>query len=102
MADPPLSSYIMDEETLKRKQKEKLKKLMATGGNPRPLRSLFFLSLKNPIRRASINIVEWKYPSCYLHTNGINTMFIIINITTNTMFIIINITTNTLSSIWWS
>uniref|UniRef100_A0A8C5CIW1 Voltage-dependent L-type calcium channel subunit alpha n=1 Tax=Gadus morhua TaxID=8049 RepID=A0A8C5CIW1_GADMO len=47
-------------ETLKRKQKEKLKKLMATGGNPRPLRSLFFLSLKNPIRRASINIVEWK------------------------------------------
>uniref|UniRef100_A0A8C4ZN94 Voltage-dependent L-type calcium channel subunit alpha n=1 Tax=Gadus morhua TaxID=8049 RepID=A0A8C4ZN94_GADMO len=41
-------------------QKEKLKKLMATGGNPRPLRSLFFLSLKNPIRRASINIVEWK------------------------------------------
>uniref|UniRef100_A0A8C5AXK9 Voltage-dependent L-type calcium channel subunit alpha n=1 Tax=Gadus morhua TaxID=8049 RepID=A0A8C5AXK9_GADMO len=60
MADPPLSSYIMDEETLKRKQKEKLKKLMATGGNPRPLRSLFFLSLKNPIRRASINIVEWK------------------------------------------
>ncbi|CAL8234627.1 unnamed protein product [Arctogadus glacialis] len=70
MADPPLSSYIMDEETLKRKQKEKLKKLMATGGNPRPLRSLFFLSLKNPIRRASINIVEWKYPSCYLQTNA--------------------------------
>ncbi|XP_068599075.1 dihydropyridine-sensitive L-type skeletal muscle calcium channel subunit alpha-1-like [Brachionichthys hirsutus] len=63
MADgssPPLSSYIMDEETLKRKQKEKLKKLMATGGNPRPARSLLFLSLKNPFRRACIGIVEWK------------------------------------------
>ncbi|XP_068170503.1 dihydropyridine-sensitive L-type skeletal muscle calcium channel subunit alpha-1-like [Antennarius striatus] len=63
MADsssPPLSSYIMDEETLKRKQKEKLKKLMATGGNPRPARSLLFLTLKNPFRRACISIVEWK------------------------------------------
>ncbi|XP_029948019.1 calcium channel, voltage-dependent, L type, alpha 1S subunit, a [Salarias fasciatus] len=63
MADsssPPLSSYIMDEETLKRKQKEKLKKLMATGGNPRPARSLLVLSLKNPFRKACISIVEWK------------------------------------------
>ncbi|KAF1391159.1 hypothetical protein PFLUV_G00039030 [Perca fluviatilis] len=63
MADsgsPPLSSYIMDEETLKRKQKEKLKKLMATGGNPRPARSLLFLTLRNPFRRACISIVEWK------------------------------------------
>uniref|UniRef100_A0A3P8X3I0 Voltage-dependent L-type calcium channel subunit alpha n=1 Tax=Cynoglossus semilaevis TaxID=244447 RepID=A0A3P8X3I0_CYNSE len=57
---PPLSSYIMDEETLKRKQKEKLKKLMATGGNPRPARSLLFLTLKNPFRKACISIVEWK------------------------------------------
>uniref|UniRef100_A0A8C5GRA2 Ion transport domain-containing protein n=1 Tax=Gouania willdenowi TaxID=441366 RepID=A0A8C5GRA2_GOUWI len=57
---PPLSSYIMDEETLKRKQKEKLKKLMATGGNPRPARSLLVLTLKNPIRKACISIVEWK------------------------------------------
>uniref|UniRef100_A0A8C8HXQ4 Voltage-dependent L-type calcium channel subunit alpha n=1 Tax=Oncorhynchus tshawytscha TaxID=74940 RepID=A0A8C8HXQ4_ONCTS len=47
-------------ETLKRKQKEKLKKLLATGGNPRPARSLFFLTLKNPFRKAAINIVEWK------------------------------------------
>lgn len=65
MADsssPPLSSYIMDEETLKRKQKEKLKKLMATGGNPRPARSLLFLTLRNPFRKACISIVEWKYP----------------------------------------
>uniref|UniRef100_A0A671YC53 Voltage-dependent L-type calcium channel subunit alpha n=1 Tax=Sparus aurata TaxID=8175 RepID=A0A671YC53_SPAAU len=63
MADsssPPLSSFIMDEETLKRKQKEKLKKLMATGGNPRPARSLLFLTLKNPFRKACISIVEWK------------------------------------------
>ena len=66
MADsssPPLSSYIMDEETLKRKQKEKLKKLMATGGNPRPARSLLFLTLRNPFRKACISIVEWKYPA---------------------------------------
>uniref|UniRef100_UPI0037E81493 dihydropyridine-sensitive L-type skeletal muscle calcium channel subunit alpha-1-like isoform X2 n=1 Tax=Semicossyphus pulcher TaxID=241346 RepID=UPI0037E81493 len=63
MADsssPPLTSYIMDEETLKRKQKEKLKKLMATGGNPRPARSLLFLTLRNPFRKACISIVEWK------------------------------------------
>uniref|UniRef100_A0A674E1H4 Voltage-dependent L-type calcium channel subunit alpha n=1 Tax=Salmo trutta TaxID=8032 RepID=A0A674E1H4_SALTR len=58
--EPNLQSYIMDEETLKRKQKEKLKKLLATGGNPRPTRSLFFLTLKNPFRKAAINIVEWK------------------------------------------
>uniref|UniRef100_A0AAQ4PY79 Voltage-dependent L-type calcium channel subunit alpha n=1 Tax=Gasterosteus aculeatus aculeatus TaxID=481459 RepID=A0AAQ4PY79_GASAC len=63
MADssgPPLSSYIMDEETLKRKQKEKLKKLMSTGGNPRPARSLLFLTLRNPFRKACISVVEWK------------------------------------------
>uniref|UniRef100_A0A674C2T7 Voltage-dependent L-type calcium channel subunit alpha n=1 Tax=Salmo trutta TaxID=8032 RepID=A0A674C2T7_SALTR len=28
--------------------------------NPRPARSLFFLTLKNPFRKAAINIVEWK------------------------------------------
>uniref|UniRef100_A0A672YTZ9 Voltage-dependent L-type calcium channel subunit alpha n=1 Tax=Sphaeramia orbicularis TaxID=375764 RepID=A0A672YTZ9_9TELE len=45
---------------LKRKQREKLKKLQATGGNPRPARSLFLFTLKNPFRKACINIVEWK------------------------------------------
>uniref|UniRef100_A0A674MR17 Voltage-dependent L-type calcium channel subunit alpha n=1 Tax=Takifugu rubripes TaxID=31033 RepID=A0A674MR17_TAKRU len=59
-SSPPLSSYIMDEDTLKRKQKEKLKKLMATGGNPRPARSLLFLTLRNPFRKACLSIVEWK------------------------------------------
>uniref|UniRef100_A0A3B4C085 Voltage-dependent L-type calcium channel subunit alpha n=1 Tax=Pygocentrus nattereri TaxID=42514 RepID=A0A3B4C085_PYGNA len=58
--EAPMSSYIMDEETLKRKQREKLKKLQATGGNPRPARSLLFLTLKNPFRKACISIVEWK------------------------------------------
>lgn len=53
---------IMNEEELKRKQREKLKKLQATGGNPRPARSLFCFTLKNPFRKACINIVEWKYP----------------------------------------
>uniref|UniRef100_A0A674NVJ2 Voltage-dependent L-type calcium channel subunit alpha n=1 Tax=Takifugu rubripes TaxID=31033 RepID=A0A674NVJ2_TAKRU len=43
-----------------RKQKEKLKKLMATGGNPRPARSLLFLTLRNPFRKACLSIVEWK------------------------------------------
>lgn len=57
-------SVIMNEEELKRKQREKLKKLQATGGNPRPARSLFCLNLKNPFRKACISIVEWKYPSC--------------------------------------
>uniref|UniRef100_A0A672YTZ3 Voltage-dependent L-type calcium channel subunit alpha n=1 Tax=Sphaeramia orbicularis TaxID=375764 RepID=A0A672YTZ3_9TELE len=41
-------------------QREKLKKLQATGGNPRPARSLFLFTLKNPFRKACINIVEWK------------------------------------------
>uniref|UniRef100_A0A8C6NPN2 Voltage-dependent L-type calcium channel subunit alpha n=1 Tax=Nothobranchius furzeri TaxID=105023 RepID=A0A8C6NPN2_NOTFU len=53
-------SFIMNEEELKRKQREKLKKLQATGGNPRPARTLFLFSLKNPFRKACTNIVEWK------------------------------------------
>ncbi|XP_057213026.1 calcium channel, voltage-dependent, L type, alpha 1S subunit, b [Triplophysa rosa] len=55
-----LASFIMNEEELKRKQREKLKKLQATGGNPRPPRSLFLFTLKNPFRKTCINIVEWK------------------------------------------
>ncbi|KAL1020919.1 hypothetical protein UPYG_G00006400 [Umbra pygmaea] len=55
-----LTSFIMNEEELKRKQREKLKKLQATGGNPRPPRSLLFFTLKNPFRKACINIIEWK------------------------------------------
>uniref|UniRef100_A0A672YU41 Voltage-dependent L-type calcium channel subunit alpha n=1 Tax=Sphaeramia orbicularis TaxID=375764 RepID=A0A672YU41_9TELE len=54
------ATVIMNEEELKRKQREKLKKLQATGGNPRPARSLFLFTLKNPFRKACINIVEWK------------------------------------------
>uniref|UniRef100_A0A674E869 Voltage-dependent L-type calcium channel subunit alpha n=1 Tax=Salmo trutta TaxID=8032 RepID=A0A674E869_SALTR len=55
-----LTSFIMNEDELKRKQREKLKKMQATGGNPRPARSLFFFTLTNPFRKACINIVEWK------------------------------------------
>lgn len=29
---------------------------------PRPPRALFCLTLQNPLRKACINIVEWKYP----------------------------------------
>uniref|UniRef100_A0AAY4ARD0 Ion transport domain-containing protein n=1 Tax=Denticeps clupeoides TaxID=299321 RepID=A0AAY4ARD0_9TELE len=57
---PALTSFIMNEEELKRKQREKLKKLQATGGNPRPARTLFLFPLRNRIRRTCINIVEWK------------------------------------------
>lgn len=58
---------IMNEEELKRKQREKLKKLQATGGNPRPARTLFLFGLKNPFRKACTNIVEWKYPLTHTH-----------------------------------
>lgn len=60
---------IMNEEELKRKQKEKLKKLQATGGNPRPARTLFLFGLKNPFRKACTSIVEWKYPLYRTHTH---------------------------------
>ena len=30
--------------------------------NPRPPRALFCLSLKNPLRKLCISVVEWKYP----------------------------------------
>jgi hypothetical protein len=33
--------------------------------NPRPPRALFCLTLKNPIRKLCISIVEWKYPFFY-------------------------------------
>lgn len=29
---------------------------------PRPPRALFCLTLQNPVRKACISIVEWKYP----------------------------------------
>lgn len=34
--------------------------------NPRPPRALFCLTLKNPVRKLFIDIVEWKYPFCVL------------------------------------
>uniref|UniRef100_A0A8D0CPG0 Voltage-dependent L-type calcium channel subunit alpha n=1 Tax=Sander lucioperca TaxID=283035 RepID=A0A8D0CPG0_SANLU len=59
-ANAEAKPVIMNEEELKRKQREKLKKLQATGGNPRPARTLFLFNLKNPFRKACISIVEWK------------------------------------------
>jgi hypothetical protein len=41
------------------------KKPIRRGGKPqpdRPARALFCLTLKNPIRKLCISIVEWKYP----------------------------------------
>uniref|UniRef100_A0A8C8BQ75 Voltage-dependent L-type calcium channel subunit alpha n=1 Tax=Otus sunia TaxID=257818 RepID=A0A8C8BQ75_9STRI len=46
----------------KRQQKEKSKKPVPPVA-PRPARALFCLTLQNPLRKACISIVEWKYPS---------------------------------------
>lgn len=46
----------------KRQQYAKSKKQGGGSTNNRPARALFCLSLNNPIRRACISIVEWKYP----------------------------------------
>lgn len=46
----------------KRQQYAKSRSKGSTNNN-RPPRALFCLTLNNPIRRACINLVEWKYPS---------------------------------------
>lgn len=48
----------------KRQQYGKPKKQGSTTAT-RPPRALLCLTLKNPIRRACISIVEWKYPLCW-------------------------------------
>lgn len=45
----------------KRQQYAKSKK-QGGSGSSRPPRALFCLTLNNPIRRACISLVEWKYP----------------------------------------
>lgn len=45
----------------KRQQYAKSKK-QGSISNSRPPRALFCLTLNNPVRRACINLVEWKYP----------------------------------------
>lgn len=52
---------VQDDIQKKKQQKEKAKKA-ALETPPRPLRSLFCLTLENPVRKACIAIVEWKYP----------------------------------------
>lgn len=56
-APPPVGSL----SQRKRQQYAKSKK-QGNLSNSRPARALFCLSLNNPIRRACISIVEWKYP----------------------------------------
>lgn len=56
-APPPVGSL----SQRKRQQYAKSKK-QGNSSNSRPARALFCLSLNNPIRRACISIVEWKYP----------------------------------------
>lgn len=50
------------DDVKKRQQKEKSKKPVPPVA-PRPARALFCLTLQNPLRKACISIVEWKYPS---------------------------------------
>lgn len=56
------------DDVKKRQQKEKSKKPVPPAA-PRPARALFCLTLQNPLRKACISIVEWKYPFC-LHGHG--------------------------------
>ncbi|XP_060087546.1 LOW QUALITY PROTEIN: voltage-dependent L-type calcium channel subunit alpha-1S [Heteronotia binoei] len=50
---------VQDDIQKKKQQKEKVKKA-ALETPPRPLRSLFCLTLQNPVRKACIALVEWK------------------------------------------
>ncbi|TKS71391.1 Voltage-dependent L-type calcium channel subunit alpha-1D CHCACHA1D [Collichthys lucidus] len=49
----------------KRQQYAKSKK-QGSNANSRPPRALFCLNLNNPVRRACISLVEWKYPLQWL------------------------------------
>ncbi|CAM9958364.1 unnamed protein product [Lampetra planeri] len=51
------------EAFLRRRQELKKKKVQQ---DIRPPRALFCLTLSNPIRKACINLVEWKYPTLSL------------------------------------
>ncbi|XP_041654642.1 voltage-dependent L-type calcium channel subunit alpha-1D-like [Cheilinus undulatus] len=50
--------------SLAQKKRQQYAKSKKQGGstNSRPPRALFCLTLNNPIRRACISLVEWKYP----------------------------------------
>lgn len=48
--------------TQRKRQHYTKPKKQASTASTRPPRALLCLTLKNPIRRACINIVEWKYP----------------------------------------
>ncbi|KAG2471245.1 CAC1C protein, partial [Polypterus senegalus] len=48
--------------TQRKRQNYSKQKKQSTMATTRPPRALLCLTLKNPIRRACINIVEWKYP----------------------------------------
>ncbi|KAF7254588.1 Voltage-dependent L-type calcium channel subunit alpha-1S, partial [Varanus komodoensis] len=54
--------YAQEDSLKKKQQKEKAKK-SALELPPRPARSLLCFTLQNPVRKACIAIVEWKYPS---------------------------------------
>ncbi|KAF3696670.1 Voltage-dependent L-type calcium channel subunit alpha-1F [Channa argus] len=66
----------------KRQQYAKSKK---QGGstNSRPPRALFCLTLNNPIRRACISLVEWKYPLAQRHGPRPFDIFILLSIFAN-------------------
>lgn len=51
------SSSPQDEGLRKKQPKKPVPEIL-----PRPPRALFCLTLQNPLRKACISIVEWKYP----------------------------------------
>lgn len=58
---PPISTTASSTAARRRQHYAKPKKQTSTAAT-RPPRALLCLTLKNPIRRACISIVEWKYP----------------------------------------
>ncbi|KAK7916635.1 hypothetical protein WMY93_012396 [Mugilogobius chulae] len=62
-APAPVSSTIPVGALAQKKRQQYAKsKKQGSNANSRPPRALFCLNLNNPIRRACISLVEWKYP----------------------------------------
>ncbi|TNN85512.1 Voltage-dependent L-type calcium channel subunit alpha-1D [Liparis tanakae] len=62
-APAPVSSTIPVGALAQKKRQQYAKsKKQGSNANSRPPRALFCLKLNNPIRRACISLVEWKYP----------------------------------------
>lgn len=61
-----LNSNTSSTGTQRKKSQHVKKQVQGTNQVQRAPRALFCLKLNNPIRRAALSIVEWKYPSALL------------------------------------